>query len=277
MEFENLPFSVGEMPCKLTVLSRQFHLSRSYNRHRHAFLELHYVTNGSCVFRVGSAQYIVEKGQLLCIAAGVYHSVKSATADISKMSLGVELEHPLTKCSESAALFEVFHSFEGLCVNAARQESFLLWLRQLPQDALRRFLVREEVKATLTLLLLRLSEAIPRRSAAVAVVTSETGYSQVIEEFFNLNYFLRDGEVVLAQRLCVSCRQLNRIMHAQYGKRYRDKLKEIRLEIATDLLQTTTKSMGEIAELLGYGSAANFTSFVKNATGKTPTDIRRKK
>jgi len=56
---------------------------------------------------------------------------------------------------------------------------------------------------------------------------------------------------------------------------YRDKLKEIRLEIALNFLSHSDKSIAQIAQLLGYGSSANFSAFIKKATGKTPSQLRK--
>ena len=57
---------------------------------------------------------------------------------------------------------------------------------------------------------------------------------------------------------------------------YRQKLCEIRMEIATNMLRNTDKTIAEIAEILGYSSSANFSTFIKNYSGKTPSQIRRK-
>lgn len=44
-----------------------------------------------------------------------------------------------------------------------------------------------------------------------------------------------------------------------------------------DLLLTTEKSVAEISEMVGYSSPANFSTFIKNVTGKTPSAIRRER
>ena len=77
--------------------------------------------------------------------------------------------------------------------------------------------------------------------------------------------------------LHVSPRQLHRIIKKSYGKSYREKLSEIRVEIATSFLSGSDKSIAEISELLGYSTPANFSTFIKNATGKTPSEIRKGK
>lgn len=58
---------------------------------------------------------------------------------------------------------------------------------------------------------------------------------------------------------------------------YREKLTEIRIEVSMDLLLTTEKSVAEISEMVGYSNPANFSTFIKNVTGKTPSAIRRER
>ena len=48
-------------------------------------------------------------------------------------------------------------------------------------------------------------------------------------------------------------------------------------EVSMDLLLTTEKSVAEISEMVGYSSPANFSTFIKNVTGKTPSAIRRER
>ena len=99
----------------------------------------------------------------------------------------------------------------------------------------------------------------------------------LIDEFFNLHFGLNDGNERLAKLLCISPRQLDRILRKSYGMSYREKLTEIRIEVSMDLLLTTEKSVAEISEMVGYSSPANFSTFIKNVTGKTPSAIRRER
>ena len=97
----------------------------------------------------------------------------------------------------------------------------------------------------------------------------------MIDEFFNNNFHLRGGDQVLAGQLHISSRQLDRILKSLYGKSYREKLLEIRLEVSLDLLKFSDKSVASISELTGYSNPASFCSFIKKETGHTPGEIRR--
>ena len=67
----------------------------------------------------------------------------------------------------------------------------------------------------------------------------------------------------------------HRIITQKYGINYRDKIKEIRVEIATNFLRNTDKSVAQIAEIMGYSDTSSFSSFMKRATGSSPQQIRK--
>ena len=52
----------------------------------------------------------------------------------------------------------------------------------------------------------------------------------------------------------------------------------MRSSAASDVYKRQTeKSVAEISEMVGYSSPANFSTFIKNVTGKTPSAIRRER
>jgi len=96
----------------------------------------------------------------------------------------------------------------------------------------------------------------------------------LVEDFIAHRFMPGASFTTLAEQLHVSPRQLHRIITQQYGINYRDMLKEIRLEIATNFLYNTDKSISQIAEIMGYSDTSSFSYFMKKATGKSPQQIR---
>jgi len=96
-----------------------------------------------------------------------------------------------------------------------------------------------------------------------------------IAQFFNLNFHLPNGAQVLADRLHISRRHLERKLKEQFGKNFRQMQQEIRLEVAMDMLITTDKTIAEIADRVGFSNTASFCTFIKNTTAMTPSQLRR--
>ena len=86
-----------------------------------------------------------------------------------------------------------------------------------------------------------------------------------------------DAMARMADALHISTRQLHRTITKHYGINYRQKLSEIRLKIATDMLCNTDMPIHRISEVLGYSNSANFSAFIKRCTNKTPSQLRNQK
>lgn len=79
----------------------------------------------------------------------------------------------------------------------------------------------------------------------------------------------------LAQIACMSTSKLKYMFKATYGCNISEYLCTLRLDHAKKLLQHDKGSISEIAECVGYRSAAAFTKMFKEKTGVLPKDYRR--
>lgn len=62
---------------------------------------------------------------------------------------------------------------------------------------------------------------------------------------------------------------------AAYGSAPHQYLTQLRIERAQQLLRTTTRSIADIVEAVGYSNASHFTAAFRKATGVTPAAYRR--
>lgn len=251
--------------------------NHNYYQHRHPVLELHYVTRGWHCVASANTVHRVEAGQLLIIPAGTYHDTCRVSPDCSRVSIALEMGQVPGGRAELARQLRAGLTLPApLVVELAAHGELagvLARMRTLTRE--NTALEREKLRALCALLVMELFDILsrsrtPRRQATPASVAPEF----IIDEFFGSHFHMSNGAPVLAQRLHVSLRQLNRIMKACCGMNYRQKLAETRLEIARDLLARGDKSISQIAQLLGYSSVAAFGAFIKQATGKTPSQLR---
>ncbi|MCA8276251.1 AraC family transcriptional regulator [Burkholderia sp. AU30280] len=80
----------------------------------------------------------------------------------------------------------------------------------------------------------------------------------------------------IARTLCITARTLRRKLEAE-GTSYSELLTSVRKALAIDYLTTTTLSTEDIALTLGFSDAVGFRHAFKRWTGRTPSDVRRKR
>ncbi|MFZ6864086.1 helix-turn-helix transcriptional regulator [Undibacterium sp. Ji67W] len=78
----------------------------------------------------------------------------------------------------------------------------------------------------------------------------------------------------IAQQLHIGESTLRRRLHAE-GKNFGQILLEVRFGQALNLLQTTSKAIGEIAIETGYASASRFSHRFRSHYGITPSELRK--
>lgn len=252
---------------------------RPYYHHCHPNYELYYVTAGTCDVS-GSRQTLrVGAGELLLIPPETYHYVSATSEDVSRMQMAFSIRLPEEGDTAPGRQFCGAFPRQGLTLLEVSPAlaAALEQVRTLAADPADGYARREKLRATCALLLLELFEQLTQRQSAAAQTAAVPPAPEdyLIDTFLGRNFNSNQANALLAQQLSVSPRSLHRIIKKSYGVNYREKLKEIRMEIAGDMLCRTDKPIAEIAELLGYSSSAHFSTFIKNVTGMTPTQIRR--
>jgi len=79
----------------------------------------------------------------------------------------------------------------------------------------------------------------------------------------------------IADTLCLTPRTLIRQL-ATRGLRFSDLRSGIQSDIAKKLLNDGTRNISEIADILGYGSTANFSRAFRNLTGLSPSEYKHR-
>jgi transcriptional regulator GlxA family with amidase domain len=78
----------------------------------------------------------------------------------------------------------------------------------------------------------------------------------------------------LARRMAMSPRNFARRFHGATGNTPREYIQRVRVEAAKRLLEDGRRSVGEIAQRVGYGDAVAFRKLFVRHTGLTPADYR---
>lgn len=93
----------------------------------------------------------------------------------------------------------------------------------------------------------------------------------IIEMEYNTDLSLSS----LAERLSVSTPYLSSLFKEEVGQNFKEYLTAVKLSKARSLLITTSESINEIAEKVGYNNAKQFSAIFKKYVGSTPAEYRR--
>lgn len=257
---------------------------KSYYQHRHPGIELHYIINGQCNVNINKNAYSIEPESMLLIPPGTYHDVSPTQENTARLCLSFSIKNKKDNSAHpnTATIYSTFNRSSPVMVSLRNTQSQLILnsivmlMNKSNTDAFK----TEKLIANFINLLL---ELIPHFAHAAACDKNETeisvqeDVSYKIDTFLGRNFMRNDAKSLMAEDLYISPRQLQRIIKKNYGMNYRQKLSETRIQIAMDLLYNSDKPIHEIAEILGYSCSANFSAFIKRATGKTPSQIRKER
>ena len=93
--------------------------------------------------------------------------------------------------------------------------------------------------------------------------------------WFADNFAKQITEKDLAREISISQRQLSRVFADIYGMSFREKLIEVRLHRAAQLLEQTELNIDKIASAVGYRSFSGFHRAFVNFFGYTPFKYRK--
>ena len=283
MQNYSLDFYIGKLNCRLINPPSAHIFSQNtgtYYEHIHSCVELHYIEEGSCEFICSKKIIPLTKDQLLAVPPRAYHRQIKQSENFSKISILINILPPSKDCSDSDVLFYETIMVEKPSVISINNPELLRTftrLSELRKTTEIQYTRTEKLRALCNLLLVELFEEIVGEDKIKKELTvpSISWEEYIIDNFTALKFAPKSSFGELADQLHVSKRQLHRMIKQKYNTNYRDKMKELRVEIATGFLRGTDKSISEISDLLGYNNISAFSTFIKNATGKTPTQIRK--
>ena len=94
-------------------------------------------------------------------------------------------------------------------------------------------------------------------------------------EKFLVEHFLPNAQLDdLAEYLCLSHRQTDRLLKRLFDKSFQEIKNETRITKAKKLIHANEHSLKEIAEILGFKSYIGFYKSFRQATGVTPEEFK---
>lgn len=263
---------------KLLFDTEQIYISgaRTYTwnveRHNNAAWELHLILKGKCNIDIDDQCLALQHGQFILIAPGQYHRPKALPGEFERFSVSFTPETPSLRqqLQNNCCGHMVFTAEPSLCQLA--RSIILEGFHSLPfSGSCQQALLTQFMIALFRILNIANPTAErPKHRAS----TTLTGY---IDDYFEQNFASAAGEQVLADKLHVSRRHLVRLLSEHYGMTFRQKLINTRMDYAAWLLRTTDIPVGQIGDLVGYGSESAFFRVFRKYFDMTPEKYRKNK
>ena len=263
--------------------SQEFQLTAE--THSHTFFELFITIGGKlCLETLDKDNIMMTEGSFCLIRPSVYHNTKAFTDDAKKLAIRFQLDKIYTP-SEKCCLYDrisatldtlppisFFHDCEDIYSDFCSLRSELLHpstasdacvsalLTHLYVCLFRKILSTENENFTL-------NDTDPDLSAERKLK---------IEEYLFFHFKDSITEDDMARDMCLSKRQLNRVLKSIYGIGFRRLLMDVRLHRAAQLLTETSISINEICAEIGYTSISGFYSAFSQKFGISAGKYRKK-
>lgn len=270
MEKFNLTFGNYECSMHVNENSPQTVTKYSLARHCNVEYELFVVLRGSATIDVEDTTYSLEVGDALLIAPTKFHCFIETSDDI------VNFTFPFMMHDSSAS--KAFFRQVSPCVSLRLSDFTVELCRRIIEEMENHGpFWQESVKAKHSILIVEILRALSDATSNDAP-QENIGFEQrfaIIDTFFAVQYGKYGTENLLAEKLHISRRQLNRILLTHYGMNFRQKLLHSRMDRAAWLLRTTDLPICEISESVGYISETSFYKAFKGHHNTTPQLYRK--
>lgn len=250
------------------TLSRDFYhncITKDPFPHSHPMFELHYIDRGSCSVKTKTQTLLCQQGSFLLLPPRCIHRLLPQEEQVQTITLMFQLEDNYlqlgTLSSREVWLFP--DSFGGADRLLRIREELTLCCPMYQEK------VQGELAALLADIFRVLGES---KTAAEEACDNRAEYIQayLMEHRFDPDCSCEN----LAKALHLSRRQVQRLCLQYYGTTFRQMLTSMRMEIAAYRLHTTDVPIGELAQQMGYSSAAYFSAAYKRHFGLAPSQER---
>ena len=247
--------------------------------HSHPYYEIIAVVDGGvCISLLDNESLELNQGELCIIPPECYHS----TYALSSSAKMLAIRFSYNRIDGEGHMYDDFSSsIEQICQPI---------IFDIPEDftclllALRRELMEKDIawdfmcQSLLQMLYIEIFRLVSKESdLQVAYMPNDSKQSRYyhIEMWFAENFSREVTEESLAREMALSKRQLSRVISDIYGTSFREKLIDVRLHRAAQLLEQSNLSAENIASAVGYRSFSGFYRAFVKCFDCTPLEYRK--
>lgn len=257
-----------------------------FSNHYHSSYELHFIPSGFGSLRIFQNDYIIEPGTFYLTGPGVFHEqkadeknpmteycinfeIKLVNIKRKKTDLFIEneIEQILRILNDTSFWFgkDDFNSIEVFHKILIELENKWLGYYMNIQNLLSQIIINAVRSFTN---LKNASYDVPKK-----ILNDSRRYE--VDRFFE-DYNQHLSKNVLAKKLGLSVRQLERVIMKYYSMSFNEKLMDIRLKNVKEMLLFTELPIKEISESVGFLNSSYFSKSFNCKLGLSPSEYRDK-
>nr|GFB33320.1 hypothetical protein [Tanacetum cinerariifolium] len=250
-----------------------------------SFYKISYKPHLQGKFKYGQHYYDFEEGGLFFIAPNQVTGTSKNNLDYTGFTLFIHpdffLNYPLAKTIKRYGFFsyaatEVLHLSD-------KEKKTILSVAQIIEEELNSRLddfSQDVIIAQLELLLTYGNRFYKRQFVTRKAVNQDLlrKLEEILDDYYNSGTAIKQGIPTvqyLSGRLNLSPTYLSDMLRSQTGQNAQQHIHLKLLELARELLSTTTLSIGEIAHRLGFEHPQSFSTLFKTKTNRSPLEFRR--
>lgn len=200
--------------------------------HSHGYAEIHIVLSGQLGFFIEGLQYTFSAGTIFAIPQNMYHCCTSKEESTQSIAFQIKKDTKTVKTNYISS--ELLDTFVQELKKAGQSQNFTIVSRYISLFC-GSFLSQDIIQPT-----------------------ESTDYSLIINEFFSNRYNQQVTVQSLADELNLSEKQTARLVKKYTGYTFNEELTRRRISIADYLIQTSSMTLAEIAEYVGFKSYSGF-------------------
>lgn len=274
MKFDQLIYTIAIEGVKFKITLARFIQFTSNTQldkkgfHYHVQHELFVTTSEPTIIQFKNYTQTL-KNQCITIPPFISHT----TALSNTFSFGFSLSKSSHPTNNTNKLIDFFNRDVQLLKYS---NSTFLYIQQLNSLFATNDYTSKEVEALLFLFFINLLKDNNLLKKASTNNSNKLNYLPFIESFIFSNYNTDVSLEKLAKELCLSKRQVSRIIQSNFNKSFSVLVSDKRLEIAALIIKNTDEPISTIIEKVNLNNESHFYSIFKKKYGCTPIEYRHK-
>jgi len=257
-------------------------------KHNHSAYEIQCIVSGSGVLYIQDTKISIMPNSVYLIGPGIFHCARAGKSDAITM---ITVRFTFKKHTSSDPWFLQRESDQIASIlsdvrchlfpdDAGKQAIYRIMEQLRTEILIQPFVVYTNVHSLFSQLIVEIVRSL-RTSVSADHADALPKKSLDEMRLYIIDHFFAEFEKkltvhMLAAKLNLSAKQVNRHLQQHYHRTFKQKLIDTRIEVAKDLLRNPELPIQAIAEKVGYEAMQNFCRLFRQRTGLTPSQFREK-